>query len=218
MGRFKSNVLAQRPWHRPPRDSLDQDGRLSGSLAAFKFAISAGFEKNNIRDSFRKAFARRPILLFQKMRGWLSLSPQGRGEERTLSGLRSLQVEPRLDRLAHQEFLDLAGHGHREFVDEFHVVRDLVVCDLPVAEGTDLLGGQCFARANPDPGAELFAVTVVGYAKHLHVLDLGMAIEELLDLARIKVLAAADHHVLDAADDVAIALAVDRRQVTSLHP
>src|SRR5215472_390138 len=71
MGRFKSNVLAQRPWHRPPRDSLDQDGRLSGSLAAFKFAISAGFEKNNIRDSFRKAFARRPILLFQKMRGWL---------------------------------------------------------------------------------------------------------------------------------------------------
>src|SRR5215831_5883162 len=73
MGRFKSNVLAQRPWHRPPRDSLDQDGRLSGSLAAFKFAISAGFEKNNIRDSFRKAFARRPILLFQKMRGWLSL-------------------------------------------------------------------------------------------------------------------------------------------------
>ena len=71
MGRFESNVLAQRPCHRLPRDSLDQDGRLSGSLAAFKFAISAGFEKNNIRDSFRKAFAPRPILLFQKMRGWL---------------------------------------------------------------------------------------------------------------------------------------------------
>src|SRR5580700_8884230 len=70
MGRFK--FLAQRHCHRPPRDSLDLDGRLSGSLAAFKFAISAGFEK--IRsESFWKAFAPRPILLFQKMRGWLRL-------------------------------------------------------------------------------------------------------------------------------------------------
>src|SRR5271155_5389451 len=75
MGRFKSNVLAQRHSHRPPRESLDLDGRLSGSLAAFKFAISTGFQK--IRsDSFWKAFAPRPILLFQKMRGWLSPSPR----------------------------------------------------------------------------------------------------------------------------------------------
>src|SRR5580692_7188814 len=75
MGRFKSNVLAQRHCHRPPRDSLDLDRRLSGSLAAFKFAISAGFEK--IRsESFWKAFAPRPILLFQKMRGWLSIRPR----------------------------------------------------------------------------------------------------------------------------------------------
>src|SRR5580700_5856954 len=72
MGRFKSNVLAQPHCHRPPRDSLDLAGRLSGSLAEFKFAISAGFEK--IRsDSFRKAFTPRPIPLFQKMRGWLRL-------------------------------------------------------------------------------------------------------------------------------------------------
>src|ERR1700731_2070555 len=70
MGRFESNALAPRHRHHPPRDSLDLDGRLSGSLAAFKFAISAHFKK--IRsDSFRKDFAPRPILLFQKMRGWL---------------------------------------------------------------------------------------------------------------------------------------------------
>src|SRR5580692_9441075 len=77
MGRFKSNVLAQPHCHRPPRDSLDLAGRLSGSLAEFKFAISAGFEK--IRsDSFRKAFTPRPIPLFQKMRGWLR--PDGETE------------------------------------------------------------------------------------------------------------------------------------------
>src|SRR5271169_397530 len=70
MGRFKSNVLAQRHSHRPPRESRDLDERLSGSLAAFKFANSAGFEKMR-SDSFWKAFAPRPILLFQKMRGWL---------------------------------------------------------------------------------------------------------------------------------------------------
>src|ERR1700674_4492670 len=71
MGRFESNALAPRYRHHPPRDSRDLDGRLSGSLAAFKFAISAHFKKSTA-DSFRKDFAPRPILLFQKMRGWLS--------------------------------------------------------------------------------------------------------------------------------------------------
>ena len=45
-----------------------------------------------------------------------------------------------------------------------------------------------------------------------------MAVEELLDLARIDVLAAADHHVLDAADDVAVALVVHGREVAGVHP
>src|ERR1700674_775174 len=74
MGRFESNALAPRYRHHPPRDSRDLDGRLSGSLAAFKFAISAHFKKSTA-DSFRKDFAPRPILLFQKMRGWLSFVP-----------------------------------------------------------------------------------------------------------------------------------------------
>src|SRR5450759_4148622 len=47
MGRFKSNVLAPRHRHRPPRDSRDLDGRLSGSLAAFKFAICTRFKKTD---------------------------------------------------------------------------------------------------------------------------------------------------------------------------
>jgi hypothetical protein len=59
--------------------------------------------------------------------------------------LRRLQSEPRLDSLAHHEFLDLAGHGHWEFVDKFHVARNLVVRDLSLTEATDLLGGQRLA-------------------------------------------------------------------------
>src|SRR5690606_12787529 len=67
-------------------------------------------------------------------------------------------------------------------------------------------------------GAQLLAIAVVGYAENLHVLDFRMTIQELLDLARIEVLAAADHHALDAADDVAIALVVDDGEVAGVHP
>src|SRR6185437_40434 len=42
-------------------------------------------------------------------------------------------------RLAHEEFLHLAGDGHREAVDEFDVARDLVMRDLALAEGADIL-------------------------------------------------------------------------------
>jgi hypothetical protein len=45
-----------------------------------------------------------------------------------------------------------------------------------------------------------------------------MAQQVLLDLARVDVLAAADQHVLDPADDVRVALGIDRRQVAGVHP
>ena len=45
-----------------------------------------------------------------------------------------------------------------------------------------------------------------------------MGVQEFLDLARIDVLAAADNHVLDAPDDVDVALVVHGRQVPSVHP
>src|ERR1700722_1303436 len=120
--------------------------------------------------------------------------------------------------LAHDEFLDLAGDGHREFVDELDVARHLVVGDAIAAEGLDLLLVDVFARTKPDPGAYFLAVAVVGHADHLHVLDFRMAVEKLLDLARIDVLAAADDHVLDAPDDVAIAFRVDGGEVAGVHP
>src|SRR5262249_41143111 len=62
------------------------------------------------------------------------------------------------------------------------------------------------------------AIAGIGHAENLHVLNFWMAIEEFLDLARIQVLAAADHHVLDAADDVAIALVIDGGEVAGVHP
>src|ERR1700733_14117568 len=96
--------------------------------------------------------------------------------------------------------------------------RHLVVGDLVAAELAHLLRGQRLAGAQSDPGTQLLAVAFVRHAEHLHILDLGVAIQELLDLARVHVLAAADHHVLDAADDVAVAVSVHRGEVAGMHP
>src|SRR5260370_26792260 len=103
-------------------------------------------------------------------------SPAMRRKHPPSRGLCGLQPTPRLDRLAHHEFLDLAGDGHREFVDEFDVARDLVVRDLTLAEIADLLGRQRLAGSRPDPCAKLLPVAVVGDAENLYVLNLGMAV------------------------------------------
>ncbi len=45
-----------------------------------------------------------------------------------------------------------------------------------------------------------------------------MTEEELLDLTRINVLAAANDHVLDPAHDVAVSVRIDRREIPGVHP
>ena len=48
--------------------------------------------------------------------------------------------------------------------------------------------------------------------------DVRVGVEELLDLARVDVLAAADDHVLDPAGDVDVAVAVHHPEVAGVHP
>ena len=88
--------------------------------------------------------------------------------------------------------------------------------DLALAEITDLVGGGGLAGAQLDPGADFLAVFGIGHADDLNVLDLGVGVEELLDLAREDVLAAADQHVLEPADDLAIALGVDGGDIATI--
>src|ERR1700722_18819844 len=78
--------------------------------------------------------------------------------------------------LAHDEFLDLAGDRHREFVDELDVARHLVVGDLLAAERLDVVFGGAGAGTQLDPGADLFAIAIIRHADHLHVLDFRMPI------------------------------------------
>jgi hypothetical protein len=45
-----------------------------------------------------------------------------------------------------------------------------------------------------------------------------VGVEELLHLARIHILSSADDHVLDAPDDVEVALCVHDGEVAGVHP
>src|SRR5580658_1632565 len=120
--------------------------------------------------------------------------------------------------LAHREFLDLAGDRHRERLDEADMARNLVMCYLALAEASDVFGVQHCSRTQADPGADFLAIFRIGHADHLDVSNLGVAIEELLDLARVDVLAAADDHVLDPSGDPAIARGIESGEIAAVHP
>jgi hypothetical protein len=75
------------------------------------------------------------------------------------------------------------------------------------------------ARPRPDPGHHLLPVfRSLGTPITCASCTPGWRVQELLDLARVDVLAAADDHVLDAPDDVDVALVVHRREVAGVHP
>src|SRR6266446_2951208 len=137
----------------------------------------------------------------------------------SLSG-RLLLLQPKFyDHLfAHEELLNLARHSHGEFVHELDVAWNFVVGDLALTKRPDVFRGRRGVRTEFNPGTEFLTVARIWDADDLHVLDLRMAIEKLFDLAGIDVLPAPDHHIFDASDDVAIALGIERGEITGVHP
>src|SRR6185312_6003283 len=134
------------------------------------------------------------------------------------SRLGHLQAEFGDHGVAHDEFLRLAGHRHRQAVLEADIERYLVVGDLALAVGLDLFFGGALAGGQNDPGGQRLAELFVGHAEYLYFLYLRVPVEEFLDLARIDVFTAANDHVLYPPDDVAIALVVKRGEVAGVHP
>src|SRR4051794_12067515 len=110
--------------------------------------------------------------------------------------------------LAELELLDLPGDRHRELVDDDHVARHLVVGDLALAVLPHNVRVERTALAGDHERGELLTEALVGHPHDLHVGDVRVAVEELLDLPRVDVLAAADDHVLRAADDLDVAVGV----------
>ena len=98
------------------------------------------------------------------------------------------------------------------------MARHLVVRDLAVAEGTHVGFGERCALAQHDPRSYGFAEAVVRHAEDRDVGDRLVAVEVLLDLARSDVLAAADDHVLHAADDIHVPVLVHHGKIARVHP
>ena len=73
-------------------------------------------------------------------------------------------------------------------------------------------------RPEHDDGLERLAPGRVGDAEDGALEHGRVAVEARLDLGRVDVLAAADHHVLGAVDDVDEAVLVPRRHVAGPHP
>ena len=83
-----------------------------------------------------------------------------------------------------------------EVVDELHIARDLVVRGSRVQKArTDSAVKGSAPLMHADPRAQL-AILHIGNADDLGVDDVGVGVEEFLDLPRIDVLATADDHVL----------------------
>src|SRR2546422_904760 len=90
--------------------------------------------------------------------------------------------------------------------------------DAALEEGPDILLRYCLTLLQPDPGTQLFPVVIVRHTKDLCICNRGKMVKDILDLDRIDVLPAADRHVFAAADDVTVALGIERPEITRVHP
>src|SRR4029453_4932122 len=98
---------------------------------------------------------------------------------------RSLQTQL-LDALfAHDELLDLAGDRRGKSLNELDVARDFLMGDFITTILAQLFGADCLPLAQSHPGHNLLAVLRIRHADHLHIADLRMGIEKLLDLTGV---------------------------------
>src|SRR6186997_1567898 len=95
---------------------------------------------------------------------------------------------------------------------------NLVVGQVRAAEGPDLVRGEGLAGARLDRRVDALAPVVVGHAEDGGVLDLGMAVERVLDLGRVDIDPARDDHVPLPVADVDEPLLVEVRDVAHAEP
>src|SRR4051794_16496431 len=119
---------------------------------------------------------------------------------------------------AQLEFLDLARSRQRERVYDEPVFRRLVRGErgAHVVDQFFLIDDR--ARRRADEGSYLFTPPLVGDTDHGDFADFRMLEQELLQLARIDVLAAADDHVLQPTFHRAIATRVHRAEIAGVQP
>ena len=105
-----------------------------------------------------------------------------------------------------------------QLVDELDDARTLVVGEVLATPGDHAVGVERRARARLHDGVEDLAPLVVGHAEDGAVDDVGVLVEAILDLARIDVHAARDHHVALAVGEVEVAVLVEVAGVADGEP
>src|ERR687888_202147 len=116
---------------------------------------------------------------------------------------------------------NLAHHGLGKLVAEFDPLRYAIAgqTGLGIASPLhDLLGRGFLPLTQHDERLHGFPGRVVRDADHGHLLDLRMAVQDLLDIRGIHVEPGHDDHVLLAIDDLEIALAVHLGDVPAMQP
>ena len=133
--------------------------------------------------------------------------------------LRGLLESQRVDRLVLEDvLLDFAGDRTRQVVHDHHVLRNLEISDLITAIAFQVVGLERGAVLEHDPGGDGLAVLGIGKPRDGHFGDGGMVMQELFDLGRIDVLAAADDQLLASADDAEVAVVAAPGQVAGVQP
>src|SRR5216683_3142858 len=127
-----------------------------------------------------------------------------------------LQPQSRDGVLAQDKLLYFAAGRQRIGPDELEVARDLLMTDLALTILAQLLLGKFFSLSEDHHSQLFFAKELVGHAHDLHVSDLGMANQKLLDFAWEDVLAAANDHIFETTNGVDVAVRVHRCQVTAV--
>src|SRR2546425_1951962 len=140
-----------------------------------------------------------------------------RGEPVVASGLEAVAscgcAQFQADDLRELPSLHLAASGQRERVEEAHQVGHFVVGDGVAAEVLELVARYDGALRGHDAGADQLPERLVGDADDAGVAHGRVRAEEVLQLARIDLVAAADDELVAAAPDPDVAVLVQDREV-----
>src|SRR3989304_10623815 len=112
-----------------------------------------------------------------------------------------VDLSPSLEDLPGEHMtLDFPGRRERQLLEDLDHLRELVRGDPVLQERHDLLQRDALAGPGDDAEAVPLPQARIGDADDGRVQDLGVRVEDLLDLAREELLPAAVDHLLEPAD------------------
>src|SRR5262245_23165534 len=95
---------------------------------------------------------------------------------------------------------------------------NLEMRDAAAAEVADLMFGGARAGLQLDPREHGFTQPFIRQSDDVNIGDLGPAVKELLDLARVYIFAAANDHVFGTAGDVEASVGPHGSQIAGVQP